>query len=1372
MGDEVAAFLALPPREQEMLSVFAVTNDALRRTRMAELLAAVAIRDERGRVIPTTKLTGLVTGWLEQGLLQEVGEPGYGRYRIHERLVHPLVALLCERGELQRLAALLRNSEPLRSRYGYLQPELLDRELLLSVHLPDAGATPEELCTLAGAHYAKHTQYDFLARALGAHAPAHVIRRLGLPLAERYLSDVFEQGLLHLHPVGGGPLEFVEDARDIIDSQPLALAVAYLALADQHDRARRLAAREDGATCAARCFEALTRARFDEARGEAARAVEHTRAKTSKRVRGLKGWLSAWVSLALLTDTRPESVALARAQLQTIKRPPLGQETLHTALLLLAHALHGERLVTHELQGRAQLAENWDELLFWRIAAQVAQAELPAVFFEHARRQAALARAAGFGWVAAELAALKAGAGLGALYRAEEPWLRSLRALEAAITSVDSAPAAAAGSASAERLVWILTPQSDGGHHLSTRVQTALAAGWSSGRQLTWKRLIEAAQDAPWLSAADVPALKHIRPPEPRRFQHSHQPDERLPLALVGHPRVFADPECREPVAVVQGAAQVEVQARAGQITIALSPLACHTREVVCERDGSGRVVVYALTPAQRAIAHQLGKHGLALPLAAGEAAQRVIARLVAHFPVSSELGLDAAQLDEVAADPRIHVGLSRTATGLRVRVFVAPIGPSQTFVPGRGSASVLGVASDERGTRSVRATRDLVDERHRLSSLIAACPALGADAGEGHELRIDDVEACLELLLALRGADDVVLAWSEGAPLQLAGERALRDVRLRIGSAESWLAADGELEVDELTKLTLRALLEARQRHGRFVLLDDGRYLALSDELARALDAMAPLAKFRDDRVELHPLALLQLTDLDSLQLEADPLAASRLARLREAASLAPRVPSTFEATLRPYQEEGYAWLSRLAHWGGGACLADDMGLGKTLQALALAVEHAPLGPSLVVAPTSVCENWLQEARRFAPTLRASRFAGDRERTLRELGPFDVLVCSYGVLQQEIERFEKLPFQLVILDEAQAIKNLAALRTQAVLRLQARVRLALTGTPVENHLGELYSLMRFLNPGLLGTSKQFDVRFARPIQRDGDRSAAQLLKRLIKPFVLRRKKSEVLDDLPPKTVITLHVEPSGEERALYAALREQALAKVTTSGAAQQRRIQILAELMRLRRAACHPRLVLPDSAIESSKLGAFEELVDELRQGGHRALVFSQFVDQLSIVRQRLEELGIAYQYLDGASSPQARAKAVQAFQAGQGDLFLISLKAGGFGLNLTAADYVIHLDPWWNPAVEDQASDRAHRIGQARPVTVYRLVMQGSIEERILALHEHKRDLADALLHGTGSATSLTVDELVALVHDAAGEPALKSTRSPQRLELRED
>jgi len=618
---------------------------------------------------------------------------------------------------------------------------------------------------------------------------------------------------------------------------------------------------------------------------------------------------------------------------------------------------------------------------------------------------------------------------------------------------------------------------------------------------------------------------------------------------------------------------------------------------------------------------------------------------------------------------------------------------------------------------------------------------------------------SCLEVLTELhRMRDELVLSWPEGTPLSIAAEADVKTLNLRLTSAGEWLRADGEVVIDETLSVPLALLLEQSERaEGRFIALDEHRFVALSDTLKKRLDALRALSETRADGLALHPLAAIDLASFSHElgSFHGDTQVTTRLERLAEASKLEPQVPHQLDAELRSYQVDGYAWLVRLAHWGGGACLADDMGLGKTLQTLALLLHEAPKGPALVVAPLSVCGNWISEAARFAPALRVrSLRAGERDLTTDEPGPFDLVITSYGMMQQEIERLEKVPFRVVILDEAQAVKNAGTLRTKAAFRLHGDVRIALTGTPVENHLGELWSIMTFLNPGLLGSAKAFEDRFVRPIQRDQDRRAAALLHRIVRPFVLRRRKNDVLDDLPEKTVITHRIPPSPEERALYQALRESALKKLTARDKPAEARMRLLAELMRLRRAACHPQLVAKGSNLESSKLKVFESLLSELREGGHRALVFSQFVDYLGIVRDRFDKLGIPYQYLDGSSSMAQRDRAVRAFQRGEGDAFLISLKAGGFGLNLTAADYVFHLDPWWNPAVEDQATDRAHRIGQTRPVTIYRLVMEGSIEEKILSLHAHKRDLADRLLEGTGEGGPLDVSELMALLRDAAG------------------
>jgi SNF2 family DNA or RNA helicase len=398
---------------------------------------------------------------------------------------------------------------------------------------------------------------------------------------------------------------------------------------------------------------------------------------------------------------------------------------------------------------------------------------------------------------------------------------------------------------------------------------------------------------------------------------------------------------------------------------------------------------------------------------------------------------------------------------------------------------------------------------------------------------------------------------------------------------------------------------------------------------------------------------------------------------------------------------------------------------------------------------------NWISEAQKFAPTLNVIQFgSADRQKTLDQLQPLDMLICSYGLLQQEemAQMLAQVQWQTIVLDEAQAIKNFATKRSQGAMQLQAGFRILTTGTPIENHLGELWNLFRFINPGLLSSLEDFNERFAVPIERYQDHQARNKLKKLIQPFLLRRTKTQVLEELPSRTEIVLHVDLSTEEMALYETLRLSAIAKLSSSDAeAGAKHLQVLAELMKLRRVCCNAKLVMADTPLPSAKLQLFGEVLSDLLDNRHKALVFSQFVGHLHILRDYLDEKKIQYQYLDGSTPAAQRKKRVDAFQAGQGDVFLISLKAGGTGLNLTAADYVIHMDPWWNPAVEDQASDRAHRIGQQRPVTIYRLVAKNTIEEKIVALHHQKRDLADSLLEGTDMGGKISTDELLHLLQN---------------------
>ncbi|MBO7654082.1 MAG: DEAD/DEAH box helicase [Kiritimatiellae bacterium] len=415
-------------------------------------------------------------------------------------------------------------------------------------------------------------------------------------------------------------------------------------------------------------------------------------------------------------------------------------------------------------------------------------------------------------------------------------------------------------------------------------------------------------------------------------------------------------------------------------------------------------------------------------------------------------------------------------------------------------------------------------------------------------------------------------------------------------------------------------------------------------------------------------------------------------------------------------------------------------MGLGKTVQIIALLLERAQDGASLVIAPASVCGNWRNELARFAPTLRpvmAWDEKADAMNSVAAAGPGDVVIAGYGLLVTREGQFAERAWNGVILDEAQAIKNETSKRAHAAKSLHARFRVAATGTPVENRLTELWSISDFLNPGLLGPIGDFTKRFT------VDGHATPALKRLVSPLILRRLKRDVLDDLPEKTEITLPVILGEDERAGYETCRRLALETLAGS----ENRIQILAELTRLRRYCCHPSLALGEKVTVSAKMETLLELLENLYENQHRALIFSQFTDYLAIVRKAIDQAGWSHLYLDGQTPASERERLVNAFQRGEGDFFLISLKAGGIGLNLTAANYVILLDPWWNPAVENQAADRVHRIGQREPVTVYRLIASDTVEERVIELHREKKAIAEDVLGATAS-SALTPDELMRL------------------------
>ncbi|MFT4975774.1 MAG: SNF2 family DNA or RNA helicase, partial [Myxococcota bacterium] len=682
---------------------------------------------------------------------------------------------------------------------------------------------------------------------------------------------------------------------------------------------------------------------------------------------------------------------------------------------------------------------------------------------------------------------------------------------------------------------------------------------------------------------------------------------------------------------------------------------------------------------------------------------------------------------------------------GIIAELVVQPLGlKGHHFPPGAGSEIVLGHMDGE----AVRFRRDFAAEVANAGALLEL-PGLITAQEEGDRWRLDGPEDCLTLLEALKAAE-VAVFWPDTVGFHFRRTVHASDLNISIREVKSWFQTSGTLTVDEGLVLSLKELLSAvLASKNRFIQLDDGSFIALEGSLQRDLEALARTARKQKTTLSVHPLASRALAALAaSSQAKVDASFAQHISKLAEIPESTP-IPRDLRTDLRPYQEDAFQWLVRLSRSGVGALLADDMGLGKTVVALALLLHRRRHGPVLIIAPTSVGGNWAREVLRFAPSLIPHRLrdASDRTALVKGAGAGDAVICSYGLLVSEADLLKSRSWDTVIFDESQALKNPSTQRHKAAAALSAKTRIALTGTPIENHLGELHAHFAILNPGMLGSPAQFRTNFQRPIEA-GDHTIRRHLKALVSPYLLRRTKGQVLDELPARTDINVPVELGPEEAALYEALRQKTLAELEAKNETGSA-VALLAQLTRLRLLACSPRLVVDDFSGTGAKLEAFAEIARNLQEGGHRALVFSQFVKHLALIRAWLKEHKIAYQYLDGATPARQRDLRVAAFQSGDDPFFLISTRAGGQGLNLTAADYVIHMDPWWNPAVEDQASDRAHRLGQRRPVTVYRLYAQGTVEEEILKLHRTKRSLASGILDGADTATRLSAAQLLALM-----------------------
>ncbi len=774
----------------------------------------------------------------------------------------------------------------------------------------------------------------------------------------------------------------------------------------------------------------------------------------------------------------------------------------------------------------------------------------------------------------------------------------------------------------------------------------------------------------------------------------------------------------------------------------------------VVKKKKTGEYVCIELSAKAKSVLKLLLGEGCNFPLEAEPRLCAMLSLLDEVVEVRSKL-LDRKLLPVYKGRPMIVAKMQPVAIDTYEAVFCGQPLPDSTKTPppGEGRKEIVDIIAGAQ----VRIDRDLDGERAAYERM---CDAL--DNVNGVDLYDDEfraslsIEAVLDLISWARAhPDTLVIDWMQGRGVQVK-QAAGSSWNVSLTSNNGWFDIEGEVRIDDETVISMARLLEVLQNSkGRYLRLDDGLFINIDKKLRRQLERIEALTVSNRNKLQISQINAAMLDD-DALNGEFKIAFDQKLARLmqnvKDSSAYNPQVPPALKAELRPYQLEGYRWMSRLASWGAGACLADDMGLGKTVQTIAFLLQKSAEGPALVVSPSSVVPNWAAEIERFAPSLRVSILnkADDRTQTIAGAKVGDVVLSTYGLLNTEEQALVEKKWTTICLDEAHTIKNRETKMSAVAMRLSADYRIILTGTPIQNHLGEIWNLFRFINPGLLGGYDAFRHKFLKPITEDNDKGRRKALQSILRPFMLRRTKDEVIDDLPEKNEITVPVELSDAELTRYEAMRKKAAKEFESIDKVD---INTLAEITRLRRAACSMALVDSSWKGRDSKLQAFLDIVSEFKgNGSNRMLVFSQFTSYLDIVRKALEAAGEKYLYLDGSTTMKQREQLVAQFRNGDTPLFLISLKAGGLGLNLPEANYVMHLDPWWNPAIEQQATDRAYRIGQKRDVTVYHLVAKNTIEEKILRLHRTKRDLADSLLEGANIAGRLTVKDILELLSNS--------------------
>lgn len=690
--------------------------------------------------------------------------------------------------------------------------------------------------------------------------------------------------------------------------------------------------------------------------------------------------------------------------------------------------------------------------------------------------------------------------------------------------------------------------------------------------------------------------------------------------------------------------------------------------------------------------------------------------------------------------------------SGILVECLKCPLGSyikHQHYLKPGSEPQILWNLDDHRSIKWVK--RNLTQEVQQAKKLISSLKLTSQYTAHPYCFEIKDDLAAIEVIDRLNQLDDkdqIIVEWpadSNKKNYEIIEPEEEQTIKLNITEKNDWFFLKGGIHING-EHVSLEALLTAIAQRNDYVKLQQGKWLKITKCLKERLEGLDSF--YESSSYEKPPMLRPSpeitvkwenMAKIPYISVESTSSWDQLVKAINDTSEVAPVIPESFAGSLRSYQKSGFEWLVKLSHWRMGGILADDMGLGKTIQTICFLLHRANKGASLILCPSSVTENWKKEVARFAPDLKTHDLRYERQICLESLKPKSLLICSYGLLLANAELLAGFKWNMVVFDEAQTCKNPSSKTYKAAKSLPSDLNLALSGTPIENNLQDLWTIFSLVNPALLGPWQQFKEKWIKD-QEDKENSNLKL-KNIISPFLLRRLKQDYLSELPPKTEKLLTLNLNQDERKLYDQIRTEAISLLTTSAKEtsdgeqnqefNQVRIKILSYLTKLRQMCSHPGLIEADWPASSSKMELFKEKALHLLQAGHKVLVFSQFPTFLKILKNSVGEHGARCLYLDGSTPNFERSKSIEQFQNNEADFFFISLKAGGTGVNLTQADYVFHMDPWWNPAVQAQATDRAYRMGQKNPVTIYRFICRHTVEETMTHLHKRKTELASELL-----------------------------------------